>query len=198
MSETTAPGPFAAATRQSVALLGGSFNPPHVAHLMVAYWALSTQRVSQVWLLPTYRHPFGKGLAPFADRVEMCRLAAKALRGGHVCEAEAELADDPLVGKTVRTLEHLTEKHPNTCFSLVVGSDVLNESSKWYRWDRVTQLARIIVAARAGHASGKSGGLMFPQISSSDIRDRIARDEDVSDLLPRAVLEYIQEHDLYR
>src|SRR5512142_3080150 len=97
---------------REIALLGGSFNPPHVAHLMAAYWALATQGVAEVWLLPSYRHPFGKALAPFEDRVRMCELAASALRGVHVCTAEAELAGDPDVGKTARTLEHLTAKHP--------------------------------------------------------------------------------------
>src|SRR3989304_1115288 len=112
---------------REVALLGGSFNPPHVAHMMAAYWTLATQEVSEVWLLPAYRHPFGKALAPFEDRVKMCELAATAARGGararfedrvkrgeraaaavrgvEVCTAEAELAGDPLVGKTARTLE---------------------------------------------------------------------------------------------
>ena len=66
---------------KEVALLGGSFNPPHVAHLMAAYWALATQGVSEVWLLPAYRHPFGKQLEPFEDRLRMCRLAAAAIRG---------------------------------------------------------------------------------------------------------------------
>ena len=83
--------------RKPIALLGGSFNPPHVAHLMVAYWTLATQDVREVWLLPSYRHPFGKDLAPFDDRVAMCELAARALRGVAVCTAERELADDPLV-----------------------------------------------------------------------------------------------------
>ena len=90
---------------KAIALLGGSFNPPHVAHLMVAWWALSTQPVDEVWLLPAFAHPFGKELAPFEDRVRMCELAARALRGVHVCTAERELAGDPLVGKTARTLE---------------------------------------------------------------------------------------------
>src|SRR5512138_417157 len=126
--------------RKSIALLGGSFNPPHVAHLMAAYWTLATQGVAEVWLLPAYRHPFGKALAPFEDRVRMCELAAATLRGVHVCTAEAELTDDPLCGKTARTLEHLVAKHPTLRFALVVGSDILRETEKWYRFDRVREL----------------------------------------------------------
>lgn len=179
-----------------VALLGGSFNPPHVAHLMVAWWALSTQPVDEVWLLPAFSHPFGKELAPFEHRVRMCELAARALRGVFVCTAEQELAGDPLVGKTARTLEHLTAKHPGYRFSLVVGADVLPDTGKWYRWDRVRELAGLIVVGREGYPA-IAGAPALPAISSSLVRERLARGEDVSGLLPRKVLEYVREQGLY-
>ena len=186
----------AAAPGREVALLGGSFNPPHVAHLMAAWWVRETQGVSEVWLLPSFRHPFGKALAPFEDRVRMCELAARGLRGVHVCSAEAELADDPLVGKTARTLEHLRRKHPAHRFARVVGADILPETAGWYRWDRVQELARIVVVGRQGYEGG--GEPAFPLVSSTEIRARIARGADVSRLLPRPVLEYIAERGLYR
>jgi nicotinate-nucleotide adenylyltransferase len=180
---------------KETALLGGSFNPPHVAHVMAAYWALATQGVSEVWLLPSFRHPFGKELAPFEDRVRMCELAAAPVRGLHVCTAEAELADDPLVGFTARTLEHLVARHPDRRFALVVGADLLAETSKWYRFDRVTELARLVVVGRAGHP-GPAPEL--PAVSSSTIRERLHRGEDVSALVPGRVLAYIRERSLYR
>ena len=180
-----------------VALLGGSFNPPHLAHLMAAHWVLSTQPVGEVWLLPSFRHPFGKELAPFQDRVRMCQLAVRELRGAAVCTAEAELADDPLVGKTARTLEHLAAKHPALRFSLVIGADVLPETGKWYRWDRVRELAGLIVLGREGYPP-VPGAPSLPAISSSAIRERLARGEDVTGLVPRRVLEYLTERGLYR
>lgn len=186
-----------AAPRRRVALLGGSFNPPHVAHLMVAYWTLATQDVREVWLLPSFRHPFGKELAPFDDRVRMCELAVRGVRGVAVCTAERELADDPLVGKTVRTLEHLAAKHPGLDFALVVGADILPDTPKWYRWQRVTELARVIVAGREGYPP-VPGVPTFPAVSSTEIRARIARREDVSGLVPRQVREYVEERGLYR
>ena len=184
------------ATR-SVALLGGSFNPPHVAHLMAAYWTLATQDVSEVWLLPSYRHPFGKDLAPFEDRVAMCELAARPIRGVAVCRAEEELRDDPQVGKTARTLEHLHAEFPSYRFALVVGADILPEADKWYRWDRVKELARVIVVGREGWPP-VAGAPSLPAISSTEIRAWIARGEDVSRLVPRKVLEYVAAKGLYR
>ncbi len=188
--------PAAGAGRRSVAILGGSFNPPHVAHLMAAYWTLATQDVREVWLLPSYRHPFGKELAPFEDRVRMCELAARELRGVAVCAAEGELADDPLVGKTARTLEHLVAKHPDHDFALVVGADVLPDTTKWYRWDRVQALARVIVVGREGFPP-VPGAPALPAISSTEIRARIARGEDVAGLVPRRVREYFADRKLY-
>jgi nicotinate-nucleotide adenylyltransferase len=185
------------ATESEVALLGGSFNPPHVAHMMAAYWTLATQGISEVWLLPSFRHPFGKALAPFEDRVRMCELAARAVQGVQVCTAEAELAGDPLVGKTARTLEHLVERHPALRFALVIGADIVAETEKWYRWDRIVQLARIIVVGRQGHP--EAGVLPpLPGISSTDVRSRIGRGESVAALVPAPVIRYIEERGLYR
>jgi nicotinate-nucleotide adenylyltransferase len=182
--------------RPEIALLGGSFNPPHAAHVMAAWWALATQGVREVWLLPAFRHPFGKALAPFEDRVHMCQLAVAAIRGAHVCTAEADLADDPLCGKMARTLEHLRQKHPDLDFALVVGADILPETPKWYRWDLVETLARVVVVGRQGYPGGQ--GPALPAISSTEVRERLARGEDVSALVPRRVVDYALERGLYR
>ena len=181
---------------RQTAILGGSFNPPHVAHVMATYWTLATQGVSEVWILPSYRHPFGKVLAPFEARVRMCELAAAPLRGLHVCTAEADLKDDPLVGKTARTLEYLVEKHPDRRFTLVVGADIVADTPRWYRFDRVRELARVIVVGRAGEAAFGDGPVL-PDVSSTVVRERLARGEDVSSLVPTGVLAYLKERELY-
>lgn len=180
---------------REIALLGGSFNPPHVAHLMAAYWVVATQGVSAVWLLPTYKHALGKELVSFEHRVRMCELAVAHVRGVHVCAAEAELANDPLVGRTVRTLEHLRAKHPSLRFALVLGTDVLAESHKWYQWDRLAELARIIVVGRQGFPGNAEPRL--PDISSTEIRERMRGGASVAEWVPRRVIEYAEEHQLY-
>ena len=183
---------------KEIGLLGGSFNPPHVGHLMAAWYVLNTEPVAEVWLLPSFRHPFGKALAPFEDRVRMCRLAAATVRGLHVCDAEAELRDDPFVGRTARTLEHLRERHLDRRFALVVGTDILPETASWHRWDRVQELARVVVVGRQGHEAGAGGRPLLPAVSSTEVRQRLARGEDVSRLVPRKVLDYVRERGLYR
>jgi len=183
---------------REIALLGGSFNPPHVGHVMAAWWILATEPVAEVWLLPAWKHPFGKQLAPFEDRVRMCKLAAAAVRGAQVCTAEAELAGDPLCGYTARTLEHLRQKHPDLRFALAVGTDILPETPSWYRWDRVQELARVVVVGRQGHPAGAEGRPLLPEVSSTEIRARLAGGQDVSHLVPRRVLADIAASGLYR
>ncbi len=184
------------ADRPEIALLGGSFNPPHVGHAMAAWWLLATQGVSEVWLLPSFRHPFGKALAPFEDRVRMCELTTAALRGVHVCRAEEELAGDPDCGRTWRTLEHLAARHPGRRFALAIGADLLPETPRWQRWERVTELARVIVLAREGHPGGV--GPALPNVSSTVIRERLARGEGVGGLVVARVERLLAERGLYR
>lgn len=188
-----------------VALFGGSFNPPHVAHQLVALYVLETQPVDELWFTPVYAHMFGKPLAPYLDRVRMCELAAAALgsRAG-VCQAEHELAQRPgfAGSRTLDLVDHLIATHPGTQFRLVVGTDILSETHKWHRWDDVVARAPLIVVGRAGHAVPPGTtvtGLAMPEVSSTAIRTALANrsSEDVASLLPASVLGYIAERDLY-
>jgi len=177
-----------------VALLGGSFNPPHVGHLMAAYWTLATQDVDKVWLMPAFRHPFGKELVPFEHRMAMCELAARDLAKVEVSRIEAEVGGE---GRTVETLEFLRRTHPEIEPSLVVGSDVIPERDKWYRFSRVQELAKLIVIHRAGYDVPEAPGPVLAEVSSTEVRRRMAAGEDVSLWVPRAVEAYARAHGLY-
>ena len=178
-----------------VALLGGSFNPPHVGHLMAAYWTLATQPVDRVWLMPAFNHPFRKSLAPFEHRLAMCELAARDVRHVEVTRVEAEVGGE---GWTYETLEHLRRTRPDVEPSLVVGSDLMIEKDKWKRFDRIRELATLIVIHRYGYDVPEAPGPMFAEVSSTEVRRRFAAGEDVHRWVPRAVLEYAQAHQLYR
>jgi nicotinate-nucleotide adenylyltransferase len=183
----------------TVALFGGSFNPPHVAHQLVALYVLETQPIDELWLVPTYAHPFGKDLAPYEDRLAMCALAAQALADRvHVSGAEEALAKRPgfVASRTFDLVEYLEENHPGTTFRLVIGADILGETHKWYRWDDLARRAPPIVIARPGYAGG--GGIAI-DVSATRVRERLAAgDAAVEALVPRAVLRYIAAHELYR
>lgn len=179
-----------------IALYGGSFNPPHVGHLLVTAYVLATAPVDEIWLMPAYRHPFGKALAPFVDRVAMCeRLAGIFRTGVSVTSVESEVGGE---GHTIDTLEHLIERHPGWSFRLVIGSDILAEAPKWKAWDRVVELAPPIRVARGGHPHPDVSGPEMPDVSSSEVRRRLAAGVGAEALVPREVLDYVRARGLYQ
>ena len=179
-----------------IALYGGSFNPPHVGHLLVTAYVLATADVDEIWLMPAYRHPFGKELAPFVDRVAMCtRLSAIFSHGVSVTSVEAEV---PGAGRTVDTLEYLVGRYPQHSFRLVIGSDILDDTPKWKQWDRVQALAPPILVARGGHRRPGVEGPEMPAVSSTEVRRLLASGAGAEGQVPRSVLEYVRSRGLYR
>jgi nicotinate-nucleotide adenylyltransferase len=183
-----------------VALFGGSFNPPHVAHQLVALYVLQTCDVDALWFVPTLVHPFHKTLAPFADRVAMCELAAAALGPQvSVSRAEAALAERPgfVASRTYDLVEMLREEGEHD-FRLVIGTDILAETHKWHRWADLVTLAPPIIVGRTGYEQAGETGVTMPQISATRVRELLAaHDAHVASLLPREVLRYIAMHGLY-
>lgn len=191
-----------------VALFGGSFNPPHVAHQLVALYVLETQPVDELWFVPAYVHPLGKQLASYEHRVAMCEELLPALGPrARVSRVEEELALRPgfVASRTLDLVQYLVEPsaaRPGLHVRLVIGADILAETAKWYRWNDVVALAPPIIVGREGHdlpPGATVTGVTMPAISSTQIRDALARGdaEAVGGLLPRRVLRYIAEHALY-
>jgi nicotinate-nucleotide adenylyltransferase len=179
----------------TVALLGGSFNPPHLGHQMMALWVLSTQQAEQLWLLPSFHHPLGKVLEAYEHRVAMCHLALNIFAPSlaDVCCIEEEL---PYEGKTLFTLRALQQRHPQHRFCLVIGADILKEKDEWYHFEEIEKMVPLIVLGREGYPSPSSHPTL-PDISSSEIRARIRSRQEVSSFVPSAVMKYIEEHQLY-
>lgn len=186
----------------TIALFGGSFNPPHAAHQLVALYVLETQPVDELWFVPVYAHPFGKDLAPYEHRIAMCERAVAALGPrAKVSRVEAELAQRPgfSVSRTLDLVDHLAA--PDRELRLVVGADILGETQSWHRWDEVVARAPLIAIGRTGFPVPPGStvtGVTMPEISATRIRALLrAGDPAAEALLPRGVLRYIAEHHLY-
>ncbi|MBL8952442.1 MAG: nicotinate (nicotinamide) nucleotide adenylyltransferase [Myxococcaceae bacterium] len=173
-----------------VALLGGSFNPPHVGHLMAALYVRACFGDDEVWLVPTFHHPLGKASVAYDHRVAMCEAAAADHSGWlKVSRAESELGGE---GRTIDLLEHLLPRHPGVRFRFVIGSDIIADLPKWKAWDRIQQLVDVTVLNRAGHPAAGTVGPPLAMVSSTQLRERL--DEQ---LVPKAVLEYVRRHRLF-
>lgn len=162
--------------RVKVAVLGGSFNPPHVSHVLAAAWVLSARDVDEVLLIPCGEHAFGKALAPFRDRLALTELAAAPLRDVRVSDVESRL-EPP--NYTVDTLRHLRTERPEADFSLVIGADILLERHKWKEWDVLEREFGFHILGRGGYAfpAGYGSPVELPEISSTDLRAHLAAGE---------------------
>jgi nicotinate-nucleotide adenylyltransferase len=180
-----------------VAVFGGSFNPPHLAHVLAVATVLTTTDVRRVLVVPAYRHPFAKSLAPYEERLAMCELAMGWMPNVEISRVEEELGGE---SRTLRTLEHLKNAHPSWSLRLVLGADVLLESHKWHRFDDVCALAPPLVLGRVGVAHPQSPTPVLPDISSTEVRARLAdgKFDELAAIVPRAVLAHIRAHGLYR
>lgn len=180
----------------TVAVFGGSFNPPHIAHVLAVATVLTTEEVDTLLVVPTFKHPFGKPLAPYEDRVTMCRLAMAWMPHVEVSRIEEHIGGASL---TLRTLEHLQRENPTWKLRLIMGADLLLEAHKWFRFEDVARLAPPIVLGRAGITHPRAPHPVLPEVSSTMVRSRIAEGtwEELHGIVPRKVLAHIRERGLY-
>lgn len=194
------------APRRQIGLFGGSFNPPHVCHVLATAWALQTQPLDEVWWMPTYQHAFGKDLAPYDDRLELCRLATRDLSRVRVHDIERRMGGE---SRTIDTVRALMAEHPDCDLWLIVGTDILGERHKWKDWDGLMRLVRLIVVGRSGYEAFAAGdahspGFSLPQVSSTAIRqalrtpDEPASVELVNAWVQRDVAAYVRTNHLYQ
>lgn len=195
-----------------VGIMGGTFNPPHLGHLVCAQEAYLQLGLDLVTLIPA-RTPPHKAVddEPGAEhRLELCRRAV--LGDDRFCVSELEIARSG-PSYTVDTLEELHSRNPDHDLFLILGGDVAAGLPRWHRPERVMSLATVAVAKRRGtpreavetalaELPGGERAAFFPMpriaISSTLIRRRARRGEPIRYLVPDAVSDYISEHSLYR
>ena len=190
----------------TLGLFGGSFNPPHVAHLAVAEACADAAGLDRVlWMpVPDPPHKPGRDLASPEHRLAMARLAVAGNARFAVSTAEFER---PGPHYTVDTLRVLRARHPDADLVLVVGGDSLAAFASWREPEAVLALARLVVYDRPGtDLVGVSEGVLARtmrvdgpglDLSATDLRRRIAAGLSVRYLVPDAVVAYIAAHGLY-
>ena len=165
-----------------VGIFGGSFNPPHIGHLMACQYVLALNDLDRIWIVPVREHPFNKPMLNFWMRYELC------VKTFHNSYASIMNFDHKFM---IDLLRHLTETKPYYSYSLIVGSDICTQWADWKDYDKIKELVPIIVVPR-----GEQGACALPDISSTEIRERLKNGQDVSNLIPRAALEYITHNKL--
>lgn len=197
------------------ALFGGSFDPVHLGHLNAVDSLLSAvPEISRVIIMPAAVSPFKTDKSPAASaeqRLEMCR---RTFADNPKCDISDHEIREEGPSYTVNTLEYLRGKYPEEKILLTLGSDSLKTLPMWYRFEDIVKLADIAAVSRSEKDSEnidryaeevrKLGGRVTLirtepfEISSSEIRRKIAENEDISLYLDKNTAEYIKEHAIYR
>jgi nicotinate-nucleotide adenylyltransferase len=194
-----------------VGLLGGTFNPPHVGHLVCASQALGQLGLDRILLVPVHEPPHkGIEIDPgVAHRVELCRLA---VAGDEQLDVSLSDADVPGPSYTVDTLRRLHERSPGEQLTFIVGGDMALSLPTWREPEAILELAEIAVAEREGirriDIIDRLTGLPADRIhffdmprldvSSSLIRHYVATARPIRHLVPEGVERYIADAGLYR
>lgn len=175
-----------------IALFGGSFDPPHLGHVLCATWAHAMAGADEVWVLPVAEHPYGKQVQPWDTRWQLCEAAFAGL--GFVRLRDDELRNPG--GRSFDLLAELKRKESDHQWLLIGGSDTEQDLHNWYRGSELRQQVELVAVPRRGYDDGQPAAL--PAISSTEVRRRLAAGENVDQLLPRRVLALIRKQGWYR
>jgi|APDOM4702015159_1054818.scaffolds.fasta_scaffold00175_9 nicotinate-nucleotide adenylyltransferase len=189
-----------------IGLYFGSFNPVHLGHIQIARAMYYAAGFDELWFVVSPQNPLKAAdeLAPEQNRVEMLRLAiAKLDFAAKVCDIELAL---PKPSYTYKTLEELILQYPQHKFALVMGSDNLASIELWKRYEEIIQQFPIYFYPRQNDSSrvlAKRYGATLVEAelldySSTAIRMKVARGEDLAELVGEEVASYIAVNKLYR
>ena len=188
-------------------IFGGAFNPVHNGHVRLAEEAVKQLKLKKLLIIPTFDSPHkDTKLAPFDDRAEMCRRAFSHIEGAQICDIERRLGGKSYTINTVRALK---DECPGEQFFLLIGGDMLFSFDKWYKYESLLKETKVCAIARDNDSlvdmmefANELGRVkVLPtkavEVSSTEIRERVSRGEDVSQLVPQTVAEYIAANSLY-
>lgn len=187
-------------------VFGGSFDPLHLGHLIVADDAAATLSLDRVLFVPAGQHPF-KSSAAGAPADLRGRMVEESISGSARFGIDRRELERAGPSYTVETLEGLRSDHAGAELFLLVGSDILGEIEQWHRSAELPRLATVVALARAGVAGNQASAAGFVHrsipvtgvdISSTEVRRRVRLGEPYRYLVPDPVYRIIVEHSLYR
>lgn len=186
---------------KKVGILGGTFDPPHNGHLLIANEVLHTLGFDEIWFMPNQEPPHKQKLTNSTneDRIKMLELAIEG-HPGFILEKIELTRTGP--SYTYDTMKVLTEMYPTIAFYFIIGADMIEYLPKWFQIDKLIKLVTFVGVQRPNFRIESPYPLVNVDIpafdvSSSMIRKRLKSGETVRYLLPEPVRLYIKENKLY-
>lgn len=184
--------------------MGGSFNPVHMGHLMLAQYIQQWGFVDKVWLTLSPQNPLKKttDMMPDMKRLAMLNKATRDVKCIETCDIELSM---PRPSYTINTLDTLSRRYPTKTFKLIIGSDNWAIFKKWKDWERILDQYNVLVFPRVGYPVPNIpvDGMEVVEapvldISSSLVRHAVSMGKDVSLFVPPGVYKYIIDNKLYQ
>jgi len=182
-----------------IAIVGGTFDPIHNGHLQVITEV--AKQFEKVIVIPT-GNPWLKDHTPIASgeqRVAMAQIAINSLNLGEKVQVSAIEVKRSGPSYAIDTVNELSKIYPDCQFTLVLGSDAASNLSKWHRSGELQKLVEVLVVKRPGVNSSDFPEIEIsaPDLSSTQIRDKVANSLDISEFVTQTVASFIKEHHLY-
>ena len=185
---------------KKVGILGGTFDPPHYGHLLIAEEVFHALNLDMVWFIPSYEPPHkDEAKSKPKDRVEMVNQAILDNNHFFLHTIEVERAEKSY---TIDTIKLLQEQFPDITFYFIIGADMVEYLPNWYKIDELMQLVQFVGVKRPDYHLDTDYPVIevnipVMQISSTMIRDRVRRSKSIKYLVPDKVIELIKERNLY-
>ncbi|MBN6888946.1 nicotinate-nucleotide adenylyltransferase [Cytobacillus horneckiae] len=186
---------------KKVGILGGTFDPPHIGHLIIANEVLHTQELDEIWFMPNQEppHKVKTNKISNADRVNLLRRAISTHKQFRIETIELERKGPSY---TAETMKILTEREKDVEFYFIIGADMVEYLPKWHQIDQLLHLVRFIGVKRPDYNLNSKYPIIYvdvPEIgiSSSLIRQRVEEGKTIRYLVPDEVRVYMKENRLY-
>lgn len=191
--------------KELIGILGGSFNPVHIGHIMLASYLAMFTRLDSVWLTLSPVNPLkatSSELLPDIERLKMLEMAVKPVNGTGVCDIELSM---PKPSYTIDTLRLLARRYPRRRFKLIIGSDNWRIFEKWKDSEAILDEFGVIVYPRPGYPVDSTiyddrvdiVRAPMTDLSSTFIRHALAKGKDMGPFLPPGIYDYITKNHLY-
>lgn len=189
-----------------IGFFGGSFDPPHLGHLMLGLSFLALESLDELWIVPCDDHAFKNSISAFSHRLAMCNLAFSRLKNAKVIDIEHHLKPP---NYTINTIKAITKQRPDVKLLIGLGSDLISDFPKWHNAAALAQMVELVIFEREHYPCEQLPKLLnnarvhrayaLPDTNSTALRNYLKSNanQELCPFMDPKVAHYIEAHRLY-